>query len=156
MATAAIWIIATNESAAKGNKHIVFFLVFLNPLGVSVLACVCVCLRRCRWEAPTFSCASVAQRGAHTAGACFFILFLFTTTKIGIRYGGVWHPSSVSQGLHDVEFSLQVHVLLFGVKLFALRQLRPHLGGSHVQSRRTVVARTLPKTHTETKMTSVT
>lgn len=78
-------------------------------------------------------------------GSLFFHLIVFTTTKIGIKYGGVWHPSSVSQGLHDVEFSLQVHVLLFGVKLFALRQLRPHLGGRHVQvqSRRTVVARNL-------------
>jgi len=44
MATAAIWIIATNESAAKGNKHIVFFSCLFEParsLGVGV--CVCVC-----------------------------------------------------------------------------------------------------------------
>jgi hypothetical protein len=108
------WIIATNESAAEGNNCFVFF---------------------------SSGCLRARRRVGGWVGARA-PLIVFTTTKIGIRYGG-WHPSSVSQGLHDVEFSLQVHVLLFGVKLFALRQLRPHLGGRHVQSRRTVRARTL-------------
>lgn len=103
----------------------------------SVCLCAC-CTVQLVGKAPHVS-SYMHQRGY----ACLLLLIVFTTTKIGIRYGGGWHPSSVSQGLHDVEFSLQVHVLLFWVKLFALRQLRPHLGGRHVQSWRTVSACTL-------------
>jgi hypothetical protein len=79
MATAAIWIIATNESAAKGNKHIVFFLVFLNPLGVSVLACVCVCMSAPLSVGGTdvFSCVGGAERCAHGGRVIFYIIFIY-------------------------------------------------------------------------------